>query len=67
MSLRYTPKHYTTEPGEVSLKAWCVDRAELEGTTRVAIHARVLRGKYPSLRVRRVNKQVVFVKEVNHD
>lgn len=46
---------------EITLKQWLIEQAERESRSVSAIRERVYRGKYPDLKLRRVNSKVVFV------
>jgi hypothetical protein len=46
---------------ELQLKQWIADEAQRHGVGTRAIWCRMYRGKYPGLKLRRVNKRVVFV------
>ena len=46
---------------EIPLKQWIQERATIEGVSRHAIYWRLCCGKYLALKLRRVNKRVVFV------
>lgn len=46
----------------VDFKKWKMDEAERCGVTTNAIEARFVRGKYPSLKVVRKNRRIMFVK-----
>lgn len=48
--------------GELRLKDWTSTEAQRAGVTPEAIVARIKNGRYPSLKVRRLNKRVVFVR-----
>lgn len=54
---------YRPRPGEMPMKQWRVLQAELTGLSPITIAMRLRRGKYPDLKIRRVNKRVVYVKE----
>jgi hypothetical protein len=61
-----TAQHHS-QPGEVPLKVWVQERAAAEGRSVGAIWNRysLNRAKhFPRLRVRHVNKRVVFALEV---
>lgn len=49
------------QPNEITLKAWVYTEAEREGVKPTTIYNRISRGKYPALRLRRVNHAVIFV------
>lgn len=49
-------------PVEIPMKQWRMEQAEREGCCENNIALRLARGKYPDLKIRRVNKRVVFVK-----
>lgn len=46
---------------EIPLKEWCYEQGVANGVTPHAIYYRWIRGKYPGLKVRRVNQRVVYV------
>lgn len=46
---------------EFPLKHWVLGEAAREGVKESAIYMRIRRGKYPELKLRRVNQRVVFV------
>lgn len=48
--------------GEILFKAWVKDEAERCGVKLTAIYNRVARGKYPKLKMRRVNPRLIYVK-----
>ena len=53
---------------EIPLKQWIVEEAIRRELTLTAIRSRLARGKYPHLKLRRVNQRVVFVsKQANGD
>lgn len=60
--LRYVPRTQSVVEGEVALKVWVADEARRTGRTMAAIYKRIYSGCYPDMRLRRVNKRVVFVK-----
>ena len=47
---------------EIPMKQWRFDQAKREGRSENNIAQRLGKGLYPNLKVRRVNKRVVFVK-----
>jgi hypothetical protein len=47
---------------EITFKQWVYAEAAAEGVSAAAIYNRFNLGKYPRLKLRRVNKRVVFVK-----
>lgn len=49
-------------PGEVTMKDFMAAEAKRIGLTRSAVANRISRGKYSHLKLRRVNRRVVFVK-----
>lgn len=52
-------------PGEITHKAFCVDEAERRGVSPHAIQMRIMRGHYPQLKIRKVNRSVVYVKDMS--
>lgn len=46
---------------EIPLKSWILDRAAERGCGYTRIWDKIRRGHYPDLKLRRVNKRVVFV------
>lgn len=46
---------------EIPLKAWIIEQAEHERQHIRAVWMRYYRGKYPGLKLRRVNRRVIFV------
>jgi hypothetical protein len=44
------------------MKRWRMEQAEREGCCENNICAKLSKGAYPNLKIRRVNKRVVFVK-----
>ena len=48
--------------GMIQYKEWRIDEAERLGVTPSCIAGRIARGEYDNLKIRRVNKRVVFVK-----
>lgn len=48
---------------ELPLKQWCAEEAIREGVSEAAISNRLYRGGYPHLKLRRVNKRIVFVSD----
>lgn len=46
---------------EIPLKQWRAEEAERCGIGQNAVDRRMAAGKYPNLKLRRVNKRVVFV------
>lgn len=48
-------------PGEVSAKYWATSEAERCSRTIGAIMSRLRRGKYPDLKLRRVNSRVIYI------
>lgn len=50
-----------TKPNEIPLKQWVYEQADKDNVSDRAIWQRIARGKYPHLRLRRVNKRVIFV------
>lgn len=61
------PDKHTTpsngpHPEEITHKAFCIGEAERLGVTPHAIQMRILRGRYQNLKVRKVNRHVVYVK-----
>ena len=59
--LRVSTPPNLPRPGEIQLKSWLAAQAESRGVTAPAIWMQIARGKYPKLKLRRVNKRVVFV------
>jgi len=59
---RYTPKNHPMLPGEMRFKEFAINEAERLGVSTQAIVMRFHRGKYPNLKVRRVNHANVFVR-----
>ena len=49
------------QPGEVTMKWWCITEAEKEHRTPCTIWRRLKQGYYPDLKKRYVNKRVVYV------
>jgi hypothetical protein len=47
---------------EVAMKEWCISTSEGMCISPHAIYMRWRRGKYPGLKIRRVNSRVVFVR-----
>jgi hypothetical protein len=45
----------------IPMKRWWIEEGKREGVSEHAIAQRIHKGKYPNLRVRRVNSRVVFV------
>lgn len=56
----YTERH-PSSPDEVPFKEWITAEAKRAGVTASAIYNRISRGEYPDLKLRRVNRRVVFV------
>ena len=49
---------------EIPLKQWCAEDAIRDGcVTESAVWQRVKKGKYPMLKLRKVNKRVVWVQQ----
>lgn len=48
-------------PKWIPLKQWRIEEAMREHLTEHAIEIRLLRGKYPKLKIKRVNARVVLV------
>jgi|GEM_PF-5705859 len=46
---------------EISLKQWVVEEAIRSELTLKAVRSRLARGKYPHLKIRRVNRRIIFV------
>ncbi len=46
---------------EIQLKQWVIEEARRQGLSDRAIWCQMYRGKFPDLKLRRVNKRVVFV------
>ena len=46
---------------EIPLKQWIAEEAQRKSLSEDAIHQRKQRGLYPDLKLRRVNKRVIFV------
>lgn len=49
-------------PTEIPLKQWLAEEGARLSLTPQAIHMRVQRRMYPKLKIRHVNKRVVFVR-----
>lgn len=47
---------------EIPYKQWAMEQAEKQGVTVDAIQWRVKHGKYPGLKLRRVNGRVIYVR-----
>lgn len=47
-------------PGEVRMKQFLTEQAIAHHLSNTAIWNRVYKGRYPNLKLRRVNKRVVF-------
>ena len=47
-------------PGEISMKDFATREMEAHGISRPAVSMRLKRGHYPGLKIRRVNKRVLF-------
>lgn len=58
----YVPKIYKTLPGEMQLKVWLIEEAQRLGVSENSVRHRFSDGKYPDLKVRRVNSRVIFVR-----
>jgi hypothetical protein len=56
------PKTPPILPGEITMKDFLEAEASRIGLTRSAVANRISRGKYSHLKLRRVNRRVVFVK-----
>jgi hypothetical protein len=52
-----------TKPKLKPMKQWRHEEAIREGVTDCAIANRLRRGKYPNLKIKRVNARVVYVEE----
>jgi len=52
--------HTTPRPGEMTMKAFALAQMQAHGITRSAVAMNFARGKYPNVKVRRVNPRVVF-------
>lgn len=50
-----------TQTNEITLKQWVHGEAARLGFKHSVIYRRVSQGKYPALRLRRVNRRVIFV------
>ncbi len=67
IALRWKQQHVSTLPpvpmqhDEIPLKQWIAEQAQRQNLTARAVQARFNRGKYPHLKLRRVNQRVVFV------
>jgi hypothetical protein len=51
-------------PTEIPMKQWRMEQAEREGCCENNICRKLSKGAYPNLKIRRVNKRVVFVEFV---
>ena len=49
------------QPTEVPWKLWTYEQAAKLGLTPDALRARIMRGKYPVPKIRKVNQRVWFV------
>ncbi len=49
------------KPGEVLLKVWVDEEAQRTGLKPTAVYNRIQRGKYPELKLRRVNARTIYV------
>ena len=47
---------------EIPLKQWLHEEAERTGSTHKAVSVKFYRGRYPHLKLRRINARVVMVK-----
>ena len=52
---------FEAEPGEMRLKEWLAAEANRLGIDPDSVHMRLRRGKYPGLKLRRMNRQNIFV------
>jgi len=52
---------------EIPFKQWIYEKAIRTRRTPEAVYMRVYRGKYPHLKLRRVNQRVIFVTNHNHE
>lgn len=52
----------TPKPGELQLKEWVNNEIERTGYTYGGVYYRLMTGKYDNVKLRCVNKRVVFVK-----
>lgn len=59
---KYKPRN-KPRPGEVKQKEWVQKQAIIENARPYNVYMRLVRGKYPYLKFRRVNRRVVFVME----
>lgn len=48
--------------GWIPFKQWRAEEAERQGVTEDRILKWVAKGKYPALRIKRINRKMVFVK-----
>ena len=48
---------------EISLKQWVHDEAERTGLKPASIYNRLNKGKYPGLKLRKVNKRIIWVRK----
>lgn len=46
---------------EIPLKQWLFEQAKRESRQPDSVYYRLTQGRYPSLKLRRVNRRVVFV------
>ena len=60
--IKPTVSRLKPRPGEVQLKVWLQTEAARCGITESGVFQRLKRGKYPEVKVRRVNARVVFVR-----
>ena len=51
-------------PGEITMKQWRLSAAARLGVTPVTIAKWLSQGKFKSLKIRRINSRVIFVKAV---
>jgi hypothetical protein len=60
--MSFQPPKNPTLPGEVPMKLFRRSEADRLGLSEIAIHNRIYGGKhYPKIKLRRVNRRVVFV------
>lgn len=59
---KHRPPTPMPQDGEVSMKEWMISESQRLGIKPNGVYMRLMRGWYPDLKIRRVNKRVAFVK-----